>query len=128
MHDTEQKTINNKQDHVLSCAEKYAHEIYAIAKLLPKDEIFFGLTSQLRRAALSVPLNIVEGYARQLVKSEIQFLKIAYGSLKESLFIIKFAQDESYVTSRQIVQAQTLGQEAARLIWSKAKSLEKKLP
>ena len=123
---TEQKTINNKQDAVLARAECYAHEVYALSKKLPKHELF-GLTSQLRRAALSVPLNIVEGYARQSAKSEIQFLKIAYGSLKESQFILLFARDESYLSQSDVGTTLSVGEETARLIWSKAKSLEKKL-
>jgi four helix bundle protein len=123
---TEQRTINNKQDIVLLRAESYAHAVYALTKFFPKDELF-GLTSQLKRAALSVPLNVVEGYARQSTKSEIQFLKIAYGSLKESQFILQFACDETYLTAEQIKPAVQLGEESARLIWAKAKSLEKKL-
>lgn len=124
--ENKQKTINNKQDNVRLTAERYAHTVYALAKSLPKDELF-GLASQLRRAALSVPLNVVEGYARQSAKSEIQFLKIAYGSLKESQFILQFARDELYFTAEQITSTVQLGEEAARLIWAKAKSLEKKL-
>lgn len=117
--------MNSKQENIVACAERYAHEVYAIAKLLPKEELF-GLTSQLRRAALSVPLNVVEGYARQSAKSEAQFLKMAYGSLKESQFILRFAQDESYVTDIQVAAVLELGEEAARLIWSKTRFLENK--
>lgn len=124
--DDKQKAINNKRDNVRAVAKQYAHAVYALTKSLPKDEVF-GLTSQLKRAALSVPLNVVEGYARQSAKSELNFLKIAYGSLKESQFILEFARDESYLTTAQIEPTLKLGDESGRLIWSKAKSLEKKL-
>jgi four helix bundle protein len=63
--------------------DEYVHEIYDVSKFFPRDEVF-GLTSQLRRAALSVALNYVEGYARQRRAVLKNFTEIAYGSLKES--------------------------------------------
>ncbi|OGL35435.1 hypothetical protein A3F65_01665 [Candidatus Saccharibacteria bacterium RIFCSPHIGHO2_12_FULL_47_16b] len=59
-------------DILLEKADQYAHDIYQLAKQLPKEESF-GLSTQLKRAALSVPLNIVEGYARQSSQSEANF-------------------------------------------------------
>lgn len=56
--------------------------IYRITKAFPKDEIY-GLTSQIKRAAVSVPSNIAEGAARQGTKEFMQFLYIALGSLSE---------------------------------------------
>jgi four helix bundle protein len=56
--------------------------IYTICASMPKDEIY-GLQAQLKRAAVSVPSNIAEGYGRNYSKSFIQFLKISRGSLLE---------------------------------------------
>ena len=59
-----------------------AAEVYRLSRSWPKEELY-GLTSQARRAATSVPANIAEGYGRQSSASYGQFLKVARGSLKE---------------------------------------------
>ena len=57
-------------------------EVYKTTKMLPKEETF-GLSDQMRRAAVSIPSNIAEGYGRQTPKSYAQFLTIARGSAYE---------------------------------------------
>ena len=57
-------------------------ETYALTKSWPKEELF-GLTSQVRRASVSIPANITEGYGRESRASYQNFLRIAQGSLKE---------------------------------------------
>jgi four helix bundle protein len=77
--------------------------IYEITKSFPKEEIY-GLTNQIRRAAVSVPSNIAEGSARQGNKEFIQFLYIALGSLTElgtQLIIasnLKYLSEESFIS------------------------------
>lgn len=57
-------------------------QIYEMTRLFPREEQF-GLTSQMRRAAVSIPANIAEGYGRETTAAFINFLRIAQGSLKE---------------------------------------------
>jgi four helix bundle protein len=63
-------------------ADDLAVIIYSLTKNFPKDEIY-GLTSQMRRAAVSVPSNIVEGCARGSQIEYHRFLEMAFGSLRE---------------------------------------------
>ena len=68
--------------HVWQDAMTLAENCYRLTQRFPKSELF-GLTSQIRRAATSVPANIAEGHGRENTGSFIQFLRIAQGSLKE---------------------------------------------
>jgi len=55
-------------------------KIYKAIQKFPKNEVY-GLTSQMRRAALSIPSNVAEGYGRKSTRDYIRFLYIAYGSI-----------------------------------------------
>jgi four helix bundle protein len=74
------------RDHTKLCAFEMADEIavlvYQVTANIPKEEMY-GLTSQMRRAAISVPSNIVEGCARDSQADYLRFLTIAFGSLRE---------------------------------------------
>ncbi len=59
-----------------------AERVYRLTASFPKDEVY-GMTSQIRRAAVSIAANIAEGHGREHSGSFIQFLRIAQGSLKE---------------------------------------------
>ncbi len=78
-----EKSMKNHKDlDVWKMSMDFVEMVYAQSALYPKEEIY-GLTSQIRRAAVSVPSNIAEGAARQGNKEFIQFLYISLGSIAE---------------------------------------------
>ena len=76
-----------------------AEKIYEVTSTFPVSEQF-GLTSQLRRAALSIPLNIAEGKGRYHTKVFVQFLYQARGSLYEVIALLKFGHRIKYLTKQ----------------------------
>lgn len=75
---------------------KLVLNIYQISKHFPREEIF-GLTSQIRRASVSITSNIAEGFCRQSYKEKIQFYSIAHGSLTETQNQLLIAKDIGYI-------------------------------
>lgn len=78
-------------------------QVYCATQQFPKDEQF-GITSQIRRAAVSVPLNIAEGKGRFHTKSFIQFLYQARGSLFEVITLIKLSEKLKYFKEKKEVE------------------------
>jgi len=81
-------------------ANELALFVYKATKKFPKDELF-GLTSQMRRCAVSVAANIVEGHGRRTNKDKLQFYYIARGSLNELEYYIELAQQLNYITQAE---------------------------
>jgi four helix bundle protein len=79
---------------------KLVLEIYKITKTFPKDEQF-GLTNQLRRAAVSFTSNIAEGFSRNSYKEKLQFYSMALGSLTEIQNQLLVAKDIGYITREE---------------------------
>jgi four helix bundle protein len=82
-----------------------AESVYSVTKKFPNDEKF-GLTSQMRRSAVSIPSNIAEGKGRFHDKEYIQFLYLARASLYELMTQIKLAQRLDYVSEKDSLELQ----------------------
>jgi len=84
-------------------ADDVAFMIYQMTRNFPKEEIF-GLTSQMRRAGVSIPSNIVEGCARFTQNEYCRFLELAYGSLKELHYQFGLACRLGYLNNHQTIE------------------------
>jgi four helix bundle protein len=96
-------------------ADEIAVSIYRITSRFPKEEIY-GLTSQMRRAAVSVPSNIVEGSARDSQAEYLRFLEIAFGSLRELHYQLELARRLEYTKEPGISETKTTVMEAEKVL------------
>lgn len=87
---------NYKSLKVWEKAHDYTLKVYTLSKAFPKEEIY-GLTSQLRRASMSIPANIAEGSGKNKNSEFAHFLNIALGSANESEYFLLLAKDLGYV-------------------------------
>lgn len=90
-------------------------EVYDLLPLLPDDERY-ALASQLRRASISVPSNIAEGYGRGSVKDYVRFLWMANGSLKELETQMLIGRRQNYWSKEQLRPAWDLSQETGKML------------
>jgi four helix bundle protein len=105
-------------------AMELMEEVYKITKAFPKEELY-GLTSQIRRAAISVPSNIAEGHGRTGSREFFHCLSIAQGSLSELETQIEIAARLSYITSEQKTRCLEMAAETGRIMNGLLNSLGK---
>ena len=103
--------------------DEYAHLVYKLTKKFPREEIY-GVTSQLRRAVLSVILNYIEGYARNKGKVYENFLEISYGSLKESKYLLHFSFGENYLEKADYEKTMKLAEDIGAMLWGVIRDLK----
>ncbi len=102
---------------VWQLANDLAHKVYLATKDFPKEELY-GLTSQLRRAALSVPTNIVEGHSRSGDKELARFLNISLGSLGETKYLLFFSNQLQYLPEKSFLELDKLTQDVGVKLWA----------
>jgi four helix bundle protein len=101
---------------VWELADDLAFEIYQVSRNFPKEEIY-GITSQIRRAALSIPTNIVEGYSRKGDKELSRFINISLGSLAETKYLIYFSHRLKYLANNEYNKIKQGYEKLGKRLW-----------
>ena len=116
---------NCKELQVWQKSYSFCLQIYQETRKFPNEEKF-GLTSQMRRSAVSIPSNIAEGYGRKTTADYIRFLSIAYGSLCELETQIMLAGDLSYIENGGLESLLANLSDIERMLKALIRSLEEK--
>ncbi|MCF8262641.1 MAG: four helix bundle protein [Melioribacteraceae bacterium] len=98
-------------------------QVYKDTASFPSEEKF-GITSQIRRAAISVPANIVEGHARRSRKEFLNFLNIAHGSLEELKYLLLLSRELNYLDENEYSEYSMITTEVSKILYGFKKSLE----
>ena len=96
-------------------ADRLVLEVYRSTKCFPREEQF-GLTSQLRRAVIAVPSNIVEGCGHRTEPDYLRFLEIAFGSAQEVEYQLTLARRLGYLTPEDAAIVESLANETCRVL------------
>lgn len=102
-------------------AHQLVLKIYKTTKSFPKEETY-GITSQIRRSAISVAANIAEGFKKRGKKDKVRFFNIAEGSLEETKYYLLLAHDLEYADTSNFEE---LTDEVGKLLTSYSKSVLK---
>lgn len=108
------KTKSFKELIVWQKAHQFVLLVYKMTKNFPKEELF-GLTSQFRRAAVSIPANIAGGYRKRGKADKARFLNISEGSLDECKYYLILAKDLGYSESKN---ENELAEEISKLLYA----------
>jgi four helix bundle protein len=103
-------------------ADEMAVKVYRATRDFPKEEVY-GLTSQMRRAAVSVPSNIVEGCARESQTEYFPFLEMAFGSLKELHYQFSLARRLGYLRRPDISEFELKLVESGKVLGALMRSM-----
>ena len=124
----EKKKMQSYQDLIAyQRAYQLTLDIYESTKRFPKEETF-GIVSQMRRSAVSIPCNISEGYCRNHRKEYVQFLNIALGSCGELETLLTLSRDLKYISQSEFENLYKSKAEVSRILWKLADSLKKGKP
>jgi four helix bundle protein len=111
---------------VWQVAHKLALGCYSLSVEFPKSEVY-GMASQLRRSATSVPCNIAEGWGRRSTKEYLRHLSIANGSLEETRYLLLLARDLRYCSPQQHTDLDALVNRIGAMLAALERSLKARL-
>ncbi|MBE2238457.1 MAG: four helix bundle protein [Caldilineaceae bacterium] len=103
-------------------AMEAARELYRLAPRLPREETY-GMRSQITRAAVSIPANIAEGWARESSKEKAQFLAIAHGSLAENETLLTLCEQVGWFPEQETQKLRSLWDEVGRMLTTLRRNL-----
>ena len=101
-------------------AHQFVLNVYKLTKEFPKEEVY-GLTSQFRRAAISIAANIAESYKKWSEKEKARFLNIAHSSLEECRYYLILSNDLEYC---KVKSENDLLEEISKLLFSYTKAIK----
>jgi len=113
---------NHEKLRAFELADNVAVLIYQTTKAFPKEEMY-GLTSQMRRSAVSVPSNIVEGCARESQVEYLRFLEIAFASLRELHYQFSLGKRLGYVNERDVPECEAKMVETEKVLGALLRSM-----
>jgi len=119
------RKMDNKKNILKIKADKLAQEGYDLTFKFPREELYC-LTSQIRRALISVPSNIIEGYSRNRSKVFLNHLEIAYGSYAEAKYQMYFACKRKYISKKEYLDFYNNAEEISKMLWSSINTLQNK--
>ena len=105
-------------------ADDFTVSVYERTKSFPREELY-GLTSQLRRAASSVPANVVEGSGRESKKDYLHFLYIARGSLSEAQYFVHLSRRLGYLSETDVAGLSAQGRQTFACLHGLIQAVEK---
>lgn len=100
-------------------AHQFVLSVYSFTGTFPRQETY-GMAAQMRRAAVSIPANIAEGFRKRTKKDKVRFMNIAEGSLEESRYYLILAQDLGYGETDSLMKSL---EEVSRLLNAYAKAI-----
>jgi len=117
---------NFKNMLVYDKSKKLAVSIYKITEQYPKSEIF-GLTSQLRRAAVSIGSNLAEGCSRSSDKDFLRFVEVALGSARECEYQLEISRELNYISESKYEEVSDIIDHVCRMLVNLSVNLKNRL-
>ena len=114
--------MDNYKDKLKQKMDQFVNEIFLATKNFPKEEIYIT-TAQIKRSALSIILNYIEGYARLKKGNQLNFMEISYGSLKETKYLLFFSLNQKFLDDKTYSNLVNKSDEIGAMLWTEIKLL-----
>ncbi|HNR95192.1 MAG TPA: four helix bundle protein [Kiritimatiellia bacterium] len=111
--------------HVWQDGVVFVTELYRLTRDFPREEMF-GVVSQIRRAAISIPSNIAEGYGRRSSRDYVRFLQISMGSLFEIQTQLEIARNLEYLSSDTYESLYAMSRKIERMLSSLIRKIQER--